>query len=248
MPAPIDVVFVAFDGLQTLDLTGPHDVFAGANSVLDDLAPDRRRYRLTVASLHGGLISSESGLQISTVAIADVPRRIHTLAIPGGTGTRLASTDRALVDAVADMANRAERILTICSGAFVAAAAGLLDGRRVATHWARAEALARRFPGLDVDPEPIYIHDGRRVDLGRRDGRHRPGAGGRRARPRRRRSPRSWPGGSSCSCDDRADRANSRRRCGPNAPSSNRSATPRTSSMPPRATTTASGCSPARWA
>jgi transcriptional regulator GlxA family with amidase domain len=65
-----------------------------------------------------------------------------------------------LIDAVTDLAHRADRTITICSGAFVAAAAGLLDGRRVTTHWARADALARRFPSVDVDDDPIYIHDG----------------------------------------------------------------------------------------
>lgn len=154
------IVFVVFDGFQTLDLTGPHDVFAGANEVLADLRPTAVRYRQTVASLEGGAVTSESGLQLSTEPISMLPNQIQTLAVPGGIGTRDASNDAGLIDAVADLSRRAERTITICSGAFIAAAAGLLDGRRVTTHWARADALARRFPSLEVDDDPIYIHDG----------------------------------------------------------------------------------------
>ena len=155
------VVFVTFDGLQTLDLTGPHDVFANANAVLADARPAATRYRLTVASLRGGAITSESGLRILTHPIDTLPARVQTLAIPGGTGTRDASNDPAMVDAVRNLDRRADRTITICSGAFIAAAAGLLDGRRATTHWARSGSLARRFPEVDVDDDPIYIRDGR---------------------------------------------------------------------------------------
>lgn len=156
----IDVVFVVFDGVQTLDLTGPHDVFDGANGVLDGLRSSAPRYRSHVVSLDGRSIRTESGLRIETTPLDEIDGPIHTLAIPGGFGTRQASNDDALVAAVAALAARSARVVTICSGAFVAGAAGLLDGRRVTTHWARADALAERFEHIDVDPEPIYIHDG----------------------------------------------------------------------------------------
>jgi transcriptional regulator GlxA family with amidase domain len=154
------VVFVAFDGLQTLDLTGPHDVFAGANHVLAQARPSAAPYRLTVASLAGGPITSESGLRILTEPISAVADPIRTLALPGGTGTREASNDPATIDAVRGLAARADRTITICSGAFVAAAAGLLDGRRATTHWARSDSLARHYPAVDVDDDPIFIQDG----------------------------------------------------------------------------------------
>lgn len=157
---PIDVVFVVFDGMQSLDLAGSHDVFAGANAVLDDRGSARPRYRLTVASGAGRLVTSESGLQIATEPLDRLQTKIHTLAIPGGTGTRAASNDEDLLATVARLAEGAERVMTICSGTFVAAAAGLLDGKRVTTHWARAESLDRRFPAVEVDAEPIYIRDG----------------------------------------------------------------------------------------
>ncbi|MDW3216350.1 MAG: GlxA family transcriptional regulator [Ilumatobacteraceae bacterium] len=159
-PRPHHVAFVVFDGIQTLDLTGPHDVFAGANAVLADVRPDAARYHSTVVSLTGGPVTSESGLQVVTQPVAGLPDRIGTLAIPGGSGTRAASNDPAMVDAVADLARRADRTIAICTGAFVVAATGLLDRRRATTHWARSEALARRFPLVDVDDDPIYLRDG----------------------------------------------------------------------------------------
>lgn len=159
-PRPHHVAFVVFDGIQTLDLTGPHDVFAGANAVLDDVRPDAVRYHSTVVSLTGGPVTSESGLQVVAQPVAGLPDRIGTLAIPGGSGTRAASNDPVLVDAVAGLARRADRTIAICSGAFVVAATGLLDGRRATTHWAHSDALARRFPLVDVDDDPIYLRDG----------------------------------------------------------------------------------------
>lgn len=157
-------MFLAFDGIQSLDLVGPFDVFAGANAVLDDVHGDRRpgarRYRTHVVSVSGGPVVTESGLSIHSVGPDAVPDDVHTLVVPGGIGTRTASHDPEVIDLVARLADSADRLLTVCSGAFVAAAAGLLDGRRVTTHWARSEALQRRFPGVTVDDDPIYVHDG----------------------------------------------------------------------------------------
>ena len=158
---PIEVVFLVYDGIQALDLTGPFEVFHGANQVLEQLAPHRRRYALTVTSTDGRTIETESGLHLGTVAVADAPRNPHTVVIPGGFGAQTAAGDDELVGVARRLGKNAERVITVCTGAFVAAAAGLTDGHRVATHWARAEALGRRFPGLDVDPEPIFIHDGK---------------------------------------------------------------------------------------
>lgn len=155
---PVDVVFAVYDGIQALDLTGPWEVFHGANGVLDELAPHRARYRLTLCSTDGRAIETESGLRIQTAAMAAV-QSPHTLVIPGGFGSRLAADDPALVDGIRRLADGSDRVVTVCTGTFVAAAAGLCDGRRVATHWARAAALQRRFPSVDVDVEPIYVHD-----------------------------------------------------------------------------------------
>jgi transcriptional regulator GlxA family with amidase domain len=156
----IEIVFCAYDGIQGLDLAGPWEVFHGANGVLDSLGSTGRRYRLTLISTDGRTIVTESGLSIATRPASDAPARVHTLVIPGGFGARTAATDQPLLDVVRRIGDRAQRTVTVCSGAFVAAAAGLADGKRVATHWARASALQRDFPALDVDPEPIYCRDG----------------------------------------------------------------------------------------
>ena len=114
--------------------------------MLDSLESDGSRYDLTLVSTDGRAIVTESGLCIATAPVGDMPERLHTLVIPGGFGARAASGDPQLVAAVRQLAERAERVVSVCSGAFVVAAAGLADGRRVATHWARASALQREVP------------------------------------------------------------------------------------------------------
>jgi transcriptional regulator GlxA family with amidase domain len=85
---------------------------------------------------------------------------IDVLLLPGGAGVKSACRDQRLVGFVVDAAPRARRLVTVCSGTFLAAAAGLLDGRRVTTHWARAKELQAKHSAIDVDPDPIYVRDG----------------------------------------------------------------------------------------
>jgi transcriptional regulator GlxA family with amidase domain len=151
------VVIVAFEGVQPLDVAGPHEVFAGANGVLETGASDDR-YRITVAGTDAGPVRGESGLRIDVDGLDDVGRQLDTLVIPGGTGVHAAACDSRLVAWLASQ--RPRRVATVCSGPFLAAAAGLITGRRVTTHWARARQLATEHPDLDVDPEPVYIRDG----------------------------------------------------------------------------------------
>ena len=152
------VVFVAYDGIQALDLTGPFEVLHGANEVLASTAPHRPRYDLRVVGTTSSVVT-ESGLQLATSAGAPA-RHVDMLVVPGGFGAQTAATDRELVDLVRALGSAADRIVTVCSGSFVAAAAGLLDGKRVTTHWARARALQDAHPDLDVDPDPIFVRDG----------------------------------------------------------------------------------------
>lgn len=159
------VVVLAYDGIQGLDLVGPLEVFAGATLALADTAPHRPPYRTVVVSVAGHPIETESLLSINTHPVDDVlaevrGSRVGTLVLPGGLGASVAASDGALVDATRRLADEADRVVTVCTGAYLAAAAGLADGKRVATHWARAAALQRRFPALDVDPEPIFVRDG----------------------------------------------------------------------------------------
>ena len=154
------VVIVAFDGLQPLDAVGPHEVFAGATRV----AAARGRsgsYRVTVASRAGAPVRAESGLELGTMPLPEETDRIDTLVLAGGTGVNAAAGDEALVGWITRTAPRCRRVATVCSGTFLAAAAGLLEGRRVTTHWARADELQAAHPGLRVDADPIYVRDGK---------------------------------------------------------------------------------------
>jgi transcriptional regulator GlxA family with amidase domain len=154
------VVIVAFPGLQPLDAVGPFEVFAGATTAAAALSRTGG-YRVTLASPSGGNVRSESGLELGTVPLPDSGERIDTLVIPGGNGTQAACADESLTSWIRAVAPACRRVATVCSGAFLGAEAGLLDGRRVTTHWARAEELSATFPDVVVDPDPIYIRDGK---------------------------------------------------------------------------------------
>jgi transcriptional regulator GlxA family with amidase domain len=153
------VVIVAYPGVQSLDIAGPFEVFAGAGRAAayrGGAAP----YDVTVVSDGGGPVATESGLAIVTVDLPAFRGPIDTLVIPGGGGVSGAEEDGRLVDWITTAAQRARRVATVCSGSFLAGRAGLLQGRRVTTHWARAGELASRYPDVDVDADPIYVRDG----------------------------------------------------------------------------------------
>jgi transcriptional regulator GlxA family with amidase domain len=150
------IVAVTFPGLQSLDLVGPLEVFSTANRF--DARPP---YRLTVAAAEAGPVRCTSGLEVTAqVALADVRGPLDTLVVVGGDGTYQAATDEALVAEVRRLAGRARRVTSVCSGAFVLAQAGLLDGRTATTHWTVCDLLATTFPSVTVDPDPIYVRDG----------------------------------------------------------------------------------------
>jgi transcriptional regulator GlxA family with amidase domain len=153
-----DVTFVVFDDHQSLDLTGPLEVFSTATLVLggDD------GYRTRIVGPSGRHeVTSTSGLRIGLDATVDEPLpRGSTLVVVGGLGTRTASRDLSLVASVDRLAGEATRVTSVCTGAFVLAATGRLDGRRATTHWASCAALAEHNPSIDVDPDAIYVRDG----------------------------------------------------------------------------------------
>ncbi len=154
------VVIVAFEGMQPLDAVGPHEVFAGATSVLAGKNRRAAGYDLALVSQRGTTITTESGLQLVTSPLPARRTRIDTLLIAGGEGALSARHSKELVGWIRDAARSCRRLGTVCTGAFIAAEAGLLDGRTVTTHWARARQLADEYPRLDVDPDPIYRRDG----------------------------------------------------------------------------------------
>jgi transcriptional regulator GlxA family with amidase domain len=159
---PRQVAIALFDGVQSLDVTGPLEVLAGAERLPHAQRPDSRGYEIRTLSVSGAPLRTSSGLTIVPDGrLEDVADPIDTLIVPGGRGARAAAGDERLLGWIAETAARARRTASVCTGAFPLAAAGLLDGRRATTHWAAAEALARQFPRVEVDPDPIFVRDGR---------------------------------------------------------------------------------------
>jgi transcriptional regulator GlxA family with amidase domain len=152
---PLRVEIVAFERVQLLDVAGPLQVFASAN----DLAGAAPRYDPVVVAA-GAAVTSSAGLALATRPLPRKPRTLDTLIVAGGFGVYAACENEALVDWIRARATAARRVASVCSGAFLLASAGLLDGRRAATHWSRCAELARRFPAVAVDPDPIFIRDG----------------------------------------------------------------------------------------
>jgi transcriptional regulator GlxA family with amidase domain len=177
------VLIVLFDEVQSLDVTGPLEVFATARR------DGRPAYQVRTASLGGGPVRTSSGLAImpdgdlgdlgdleepGEQGTLEEPRDLRDpqepgepgrmfppdlLIVPGGRGARRRPPE--LVDWLRRHAPGASRVASVCTGAFLLAEAGLLDGRRVTTHWSRCDDLRRQYPAVEVDPDPIFIKDGR---------------------------------------------------------------------------------------
>jgi transcriptional regulator GlxA family with amidase domain len=158
---PRQVAILAYPGVQSLDVTGPLEVFAGAHNLVAAGGRGERGYEVRVISGDGAPLVTSSGLTIVPHAsVGDAPRKIDTLIVAGGYGHVAAAADRVLIDWIVRTAATARRTASVCTGAFLLARAGLLDGRRATTHWAAAEELRRAHPQVHVDPEPIFVRDG----------------------------------------------------------------------------------------
>ncbi|HEY7276738.1 MAG TPA: GlxA family transcriptional regulator [Trebonia sp.] len=150
------VLIVLFDRVQSLDVTGPLEVFAGARDHQGE-----RAYRVRTASLGGAQVRTTSGLAIvpdgdlRDEGQADPP---DLLIVPGGAGARCGDPD--LVGWIRAHAPRSGRVASVCTGAFLLAEAGLLDGIRATTHWSQCAALRDQYPAVKVDPDPIFVKDG----------------------------------------------------------------------------------------
>jgi transcriptional regulator GlxA family with amidase domain len=162
MPRSRHVALIAFPQAQVLDVTGPLEVFARASRWLREQG--RRTYdvyRVEVLAPTAGPFVTSSGLRlVADRAVTAARAGIDTLLVAGGIGTAAAMRDERVLAAVRRLAPRVRRLGSVCSGTFVLAAAGLLDGRRVTTHWRACAELARLFPSLSVDPDPIFVRDG----------------------------------------------------------------------------------------
>ena len=147
------VVIVGFPDVQALDVTGPAEVFSAAAKL--GHAP----YEVTLAAPKGAAIATSSGFQFLPNASLDtVVEPVDTLIVAGGPGVAAEIETGGVVDWL--RAAKAGRIASVCNGAFLLAAAGLLDGRRATTHWAACDELRRRHPNIHVDPDPIFVRDG----------------------------------------------------------------------------------------
>lgn len=151
------VLAVVFPQVQMLDVAGPLQVFATANERARPAAPP---YEIAVASAGGGVVRTSSGVGIDSEAL---PRKrpIDTLIVAGGPGVQSAAQDELLMGWLRATAGRARRVCSVCTGAFLLAEAGLLAGRRVATHWRACRPLQARYPDLQVQQDPIYVQDGK---------------------------------------------------------------------------------------
>jgi transcriptional regulator GlxA family with amidase domain len=152
----LDVVFVVFPGALLLDMSGPLGAFEIS---CEDARGEAGTYGLTVASRDGGLVRMSCGLEIVTQPLKAC-QGADTLIVVGGPGVHTAATDAVLLHQLQVIAAGARRVCSVCTGAFVIAAAGLLDGRRAVTHWGSCELLRSRFPDVSVADDAIYVKDG----------------------------------------------------------------------------------------
>ncbi len=150
---PRAIAFVIFPDFQIIDAAGP----IGAFEIAGRYCPGT--YEISVRASRPGEVASSSGVRMCAGPLGE-PAAVDTLVVVGGDGSRLAREDAVLLDFIRAAATSARRITSVCSGAYVLAEAGLLDGLRATTHWSRAEDFARRYPAVRLDCDRIWIRDG----------------------------------------------------------------------------------------
>ncbi len=144
--------FFLYPDFQLLDLSGPMAAFQAAANA------EPGAYRISVVSEHGGAVATSAGPAITTEAID--PGGCDTFIVPGGGGVHAAIQQARTVALVREAAGRADRVASVCTGAFLLAAAGLLDGRRATTHWRHGSQFQAEYPDIRVDPDRIFVRDG----------------------------------------------------------------------------------------
>ena len=152
------VAIVAFPGVTLLDISGPAQVFAE----LQAIELPGAGYSLSYLSTSGGLVPTDVGMMIDTAPISSIrPNQVDTLVIPGGPGIWALRQDAVLMEWILEVLPRARRVASVCLGAFALAWTGALDGKRAATHWRYCPRLADGFPDIRVEPNAIFVRDGR---------------------------------------------------------------------------------------
>jgi transcriptional regulator GlxA family with amidase domain len=155
MPAARNVVIVAYEDVQALDVIGPAEVFSMAARY------GRADYAVSVVTPGGRPVTTSSGLVLQAHGdIYAIRTPIDPLVVAGGPGSRAMENDAKLIARIAQLATRARRVTSVCTGALVLASAGLLDGRRATTHWRECDELERRYPQVNVERDPIFVRDG----------------------------------------------------------------------------------------
>jgi transcriptional regulator GlxA family with amidase domain len=155
MRAARRILVLAVDNCQSLDVLGPVEVFDHASREVAGA------YNVEVIGpTESGTITMTNGLALGVAPLPEPPPRHDTLLIAGGRGARFAVDDPPLVDWITRASQRARRTASICTGAYLLAAAGLLDDRRATTHWGSCDDLARRFAKVQIDPDPVFVRDG----------------------------------------------------------------------------------------
>ncbi|KAA6476732.1 helix-turn-helix domain-containing protein [Agrobacterium rhizogenes] len=152
------IEILAFENAQLLDVTGPLQVFTSANEAALAAGLPRPYDAITVAT--SPQTGTTSGLSLATAPLPDDDIEIDTLIVVGGRGVNKACEDVALIDWIRRRSARAWRTASVCSGAFLLAEAGLLEGKRAVTHWHRCTEFSKRFPNVKLEPDPIFIQDG----------------------------------------------------------------------------------------
>jgi transcriptional regulator GlxA family with amidase domain len=161
------VAVLAYEGAQVLDVMGPAEVFFAADAIAGDRLYPRTEggggtYRVRIVSVDGRDVLSSSGLRLGVQSsLAELEDEIDTLIVPGSHAWSQVSQSAELLAELARAAERSRRVASVCAGAFMLGAVGLLDGRRATTHWMFLDDLAERFPAATVDRRSIFVGDGR---------------------------------------------------------------------------------------
>lgn len=153
------VEVLAYPAVQLLDVTGPLQVFASANDLMAK-AGEARPYAIRLVAQGGHSVEASAGVALVVDPLSSPETGVDTLIVAGGENFNSVCVDAVLVDWVRERTRRARRTASICTGAFLLAASGVLDGRRAATHWLHCAELARRFPAVRVESDPIFVRDG----------------------------------------------------------------------------------------
>ncbi|WP_413987714.1 GlxA family transcriptional regulator [Labrys okinawensis] len=150
---------LAFPAVQLLDVTGPVQVFVSANDLVAN-AGGTPPYRLKLVTQGDEGVMSSAGVALTASPLSRHGEPLDTLLVAGGPGVEAAAASPVFVDWVRQRSTRAHRVASVCTGAFLLAAAGLLEGRRAVTHWKDCTRLAQRYPSVRVEPDPIFVRDG----------------------------------------------------------------------------------------